>query len=44
MVKDEIIKQVEQENVTQLKKWKQKAGFAGMLEDLDKYNSLQFSS
>ena len=41
-VRDKITKQAEDENATLFKEWKQKAAFAGTLEDLDKYDSMQF--
>jgi hypothetical protein len=40
-VKNEIIKQVDDENKTLFREWKQKAAFAGTPEDLDKYDELQ---
>lgn len=40
-VRDEIIKQANEENETLFKEWKQKAAFAGTPEDLDKYYNLQ---
>jgi hypothetical protein len=37
-VRDAIIKQASDENAALLKEWKEKAAFAGMPEDLDKYD------
>ena len=39
-VRDEFIKQADEENATLFKEWKQKAAFAGTPEDLDRYYNL----
>ena len=39
-VRDEIIKETNEENTILFKEWKQKMAFAGMSEDLDKYYNL----
>jgi hypothetical protein len=43
-LRDKIIKQVNDENEALFKEWKQKAAFAGMPEDLDRYDDLQLYS
>jgi len=40
-VREEVTKQVNDENAALFKEWKQKASFGGTPEDLDKYGGLQ---